>query len=171
MTRTGDSTCGDLETCVAFGVDESQYPPLESENAIRPFRDPAGLAILKRIAAGLSRNGYAVSNAKPAFGIEAGFSCQLRPGFDLQVSLGVSERRNGLVECDLITYHSPPFLKRILARDSTFHAEWVEDWRRFCLAVNNQLLQELGAVSVSWLTEQAASLRWKSQESGESGIR
>jgi len=158
------NSSSDLETCAVFEIDESQCPPLEPGKPPRPFRDPAGVVILQRIADSLATRGYVVSTVKPAFGIEAGFSCQLGEGFDLQVSLGVSTRRNGFVECDLITYHSPSLLKRIFLRDATCHGEWVAAWRQFCTAINERLVQDLGAVSVAWTTEQAASTRWKAQE-------
>jgi len=161
-----NSTFNDLETCAVFEVPESSCPPAE-QGKIRHFRDPAGLAVLQRIVEGLAENGYPVGSAKPAYGVEAGLRCRLADGFEVSVCLGVSGRTRGRVEFDLCTYHSPSLLSRIWRRSSASRAQRAAEWKRFCSAINDQIVQGVGAVSVTWLTFEASEARWKVPRASE----
>lgn len=151
----------DLKSVVVFDVPEFDYPHAPTEQR-RPFRDPAGLPILRRIADGLSKRGYRTTEVKRAHGIEAGFGCRLRDESEISIILGVSKRRNGSISCGLITYYSPSLLDRW--RASSDSTERVAEWSRLCDAINEEIVSTLRAPSVLWLTEAEASELWKRGE-------
>jgi hypothetical protein len=143
-----------------FVVPETSCP-LAQQGRPRHFRDPAGLAVLQRIAEGLTESGYPATTAKPGYAVEAGLRCRLGDGFDVTVCLAVAERKGGFVEFELGTYHSPSLLSRIWRGRSGFDAQHITEWKRLCSAINDQIVQRVGAASVAWLTFEAAAARWK----------
>jgi hypothetical protein len=101
------------KTCAEFDLAEELCVPLAGKK-YPVFMDPAGMDILQRIAQGLRAKGYEVSEAKPAKGIEAGFSYRFDRFCDLDVLLGVERRKTGYVSCYLITRWFAPFFLRQL---------------------------------------------------------
>src|SRR6266404_6085294 len=106
-----DQASSGLRPCAVFELPEAAYPVLPPGKQ-PPFRDPAGLLILRKIAEGLSNRGYRTTKVKPAIGIEAGFSCRLMDGSEIRIILGISRHKDGFVTCDLISYYSPSLLDR-----------------------------------------------------------
>jgi hypothetical protein len=156
----------DLETDVFFSVSESEWPRPNDDEVPGFFRDPAGLAILRRIQGGLASLGYSVSDARPAHGVEAALHCKLDSGFVVQVTLGVSARNSGAVELHLSTYCFRPFLDRLFNRNATPATQRKIRWKSFCAAIHDQLTREVKAASIIWLTKHAARLHW-AQKYGE----
>src|SRR5258708_30528889 len=70
-----DQASSGLRPCAVFELPEAAYPVLPPGKQ-PPFRDPAGLLILRKIAEGLSNRGYRTTKVKPAIGIEAGVLCR-----------------------------------------------------------------------------------------------
>jgi hypothetical protein len=154
-----------LNTCAVFDVAEAAFPDTVGGGRRPPFRDPAGLDILRCIADGLARSGYRMGAVKPAVGIEAACRCRLESGFDLLILLGVSRRRGRQLTCDVITRCRAPVIGRVLRRlrDDLLAG----NWEQLCLSINDQLLRSVGATSVCWLTYKSAVSRWAEDEAEE----
>lgn len=158
--RPHDQASVGLRPCVYFELPDASYPDSSSEKR-PPFRDPAGVVILRKIVERLSNRGYRTTKVKPALGIEAGCRCRLMDDSNIQITLGVSRRQGGLVACDLITYYSPSMRDRW--RGSSASTERVAEWNRLCETINEAIVGVLHATSVLWLTEAEASERWKKE--------
>jgi hypothetical protein len=149
----------ELKTCAIFDVLEALCPLLEPGEKYPIFRDPAGVEILSRIAVGLADRGYRVGKVKPGVGIEAGLICELSKSCEIAVILGVSGRHDGKVMCDLVAYHSPSLLTRLAGR-SRPGLVCIEQFKLFCAAIHDQIIDSLHVASPVWLTETEANQRW-----------
>ena len=150
-----------LKPVAVFDVPEVDYPHQRADQH-RLFRDPAGLPILRQVAEGLSRRGYGTTEVKPAHGTEAIFRCCLRDESEICIALGVSRRGSGFITFYLITYYSPSWLDRW--RGCGASRERVAEWNKLCETINEEIVSILHATSVLWLTEAAASERWKKED-------
>jgi hypothetical protein len=159
--ETHDQASVGLRPCAFFELPEAYYPaPPVGKHP--PFRDPAGVPILRKIAKRLSNRGYHTTEVRRAVGIEAGFRCRLMGGSEIRIILGISRQKRGFVTCDLITYCSPSLLDRWRGRSAS--AERVAQWNRLCETINEEIVRTLQATPVLWLTEAAASERWKKED-------
>jgi hypothetical protein len=146
-----------LKNCASFDVREPG-PRVSSDEKHRKFKDPAGLDILSRVAAGLAGAGYRATKAAPAVaaGFDAAFRCRLSGFLAVDVLLAIAEHHDGRVNCRLWTIPSRPILSRFSLRKRPTDSQNAQAFQRLLFAVNDQVMNCLGATSVSWLTEKEA---------------
>jgi hypothetical protein len=111
------------------------------------------MELLGRIASSLAGRGYQPSRVKPAIGIEAGFYVLLNRFLLIDVLLGISKDRSGRLNCDLCARAWRPFLSIFSFAKRPTESDSVEQLQRLLLALDDEIVNGLGATSVSWITE------------------
>jgi hypothetical protein len=140
----------DRDTKASFEIAESALGRIEY-NADPPgfLRDPAALRALEELAAELCREGYNIDIPRPGKACQA-FCSYLLGDRRINILLWVDERVEGSLKCSLSTFYSQPFFYRLLRRDLLASAEFLENWKNFCTAIDRSLRETLAARSVEW---------------------
>lgn len=140
-----------IKSCCSFNVPDRLSSDAHVDNRMR--RRNIGLDVLGEIALGLREAGYPATTVKPAIGIEAGFSCLLNKFLDISVLLGISHFHDGRVDCAVLTRPWRPIMSYLSLSKRPIETECTQQYERFLRAINDQIVNRLGAASVSWITE------------------
>jgi len=142
-----------------FAIDRS-LAGLPEQSNVPPalFRNPAGVEILRKLAAGLQVAGYKVSVPKPGVGCDAAMRVMFA-GFRIIVIIHVDRDVAGLVSCELRTWYTTPIMSfaRLLRHKPS--QQGVVKWSELCAALDRELKSSLKATSIEWLTREQLHLR------------
>ncbi len=133
-----------LKSRSIFEVSEERLP-LEARGylATRPFRDPAALDIVRRIAFGLRERGYEVTEPKHGRACDAIFRCRFK-GFNITLILLIDDRKNGTIKGRMVTWKTrKPLLTRLLHGELST-PEMKEWWKGLSSALDRQLRDTVG---------------------------
>ena len=100
-------------------------------------------------------------------GIEAGCHCRFDLSCEITVVLGVDRKKIGYVSCHLMTWWNPAFFHRFFRRGKSPCQECIDQWMQFCAAINEVVVEALGAISVQWLTMREANDFWGAADAAE----
>lgn len=130
----------------------------------RPFRDPAGMIVLRQISVALLAAGYEIATGpRPGKGCDAGLTFRSPSwSFFFVLVLSVRQRSEGNASCAIRAFPSRPLLQRILGRVLWVGDDFATEWRQFCNVINDCLLRDVHTNSISWSTrrEDIARAEW-----------
>jgi hypothetical protein len=159
-------TSGEVKGCAVFEVSES-YLPDEAHRHKRtnqPFRDPAALVVLQKIASGLRQQGYETTEPKHGKACDAILRCEFE-NFGITTIINVECRQEDVIRFRLLTWMTRGLLSRLLYRERPPSPEIKDQWNRLCSVIGQQLGEITGGRSALWLTRNQAERDW-SQRGG-----
>jgi hypothetical protein len=143
-----------IQRFATFRIDEGTFPRTPQRVGSRRL---AAIETLRKIAAGLRKRGYSVSDAKPAKGIDAGIRWEPRRGLTITLLIGLVTHEKGYIRFVLISDMFLGLFSRV-ARKRTVDRETLAQWKLFLSSVDEEIRTALNAETISWMTQEEAEL-------------